>query len=229
MRETAYEPVMVTLGGPDDYPRFLAQKAGLEQPDLPIAPGDRILAVGDVDLRGAGAAGWIAAFARHQGAALRIPVLFEAAGQQHRTTLVAGSYRAFWPRHLASLAFVVCALFLAFRARPTRLVDAIVWTNLVVGDLLRLHVRRRRGRERARPRGARRVARAGGTARAARGAAVPARPAAAQPARALRSVDVRQPGPVRREPLLRHAVLARGRRARQRRGRPRSTSRSPSP
>ena len=24
LRETAYEPVLVTLGGPDDYPRFLA-------------------------------------------------------------------------------------------------------------------------------------------------------------------------------------------------------------
>lgn len=131
VRETAYEPVLVTRGASDGYPRFLAQKAGLEQPHLPITRGDAIVAVGGLDLKDASAATWIAAFARFAGPAAQVATTYEHDGRRAQTTLTAGSYRAFWPRHLASLAYVVCALFLAFRARPTRLVDAIVWTNLV--------------------------------------------------------------------------------------------------
>jgi len=134
LRATAYEPLLVAFardaGG---LPRFVAQKAGLDDPHLPIAPGDAIVAVGGVDLRGAGPARWIAAFARHRGIAVPVAVEFVHDGAPRRTTVTAGSYRAFWPRLVASLTYVLCALYLVFWTRPTRLVDSIVLTNLAAG------------------------------------------------------------------------------------------------
>ena len=224
MRETAYEPVMVTLGGPDDYPRFLARKAGSRGqvlPDLPLAPGDGILAVGDVDLGGAACGRVIAAFARHQGAGAAHPGAVRSGRAAAPHDVVAGSYRAFWPRHLASLAFIVCALFLAFRARPTRLVDAIVWIDLVAAIFFACTF-------------------AGGTVESALALVVHVASLALAAPLALRAALLFPHGQPPRsqlarygpwtfaslglfdaDALLRRAVLAPGRRARQRRGRPR--------
>jgi class 3 adenylate cyclase len=130
VRETAYDPLLVEFGAADGYPRFAGWKAGREQPQPALARGDAIVAISGVDLRGAGPASWVAAFARHDGPAAPIDVEVARDGARRHALVVAGSYRDFWPRLLASLAFVGGATCLLFLARPSRLVDAIVWTDM---------------------------------------------------------------------------------------------------
>ncbi len=130
VRETAYDPLLVEFGAADGYPRFVGWKAGREQPQPALEPGDAVVAISGVDLRGAGPAGWVAAFARHHGPAAPIDVEVARDGPRRHALVVAGSYRDFWPRLLASLAFVGGAACLLFLARPSRLVDAIVWTDM---------------------------------------------------------------------------------------------------
>lgn len=128
-RQTAYEPLLLreTPGG---YPVYIATKAVRGAAGPALAPGDAVRRIGGVDLKGATPSVWIAASARFHGPAPRIPIAFESDGAVREATLVAETYRRFWPRLLASLAFAGCAIFLSFWARPSVLTDAVVWTNL---------------------------------------------------------------------------------------------------
>lgn len=132
-RETAYEPFLLAENSGGGYPVFVADKLvrGWDGPDL--VAGDRVLAIGGTDLRGAGPATWIAASARFHGPEPRIPVEFESSGRRVEATVAAGTYRRFWPRFVAAIAFVGCAVFLSFWARRSPLVDSIILTNLLAG------------------------------------------------------------------------------------------------
>jgi class 3 adenylate cyclase len=136
IRRTAYSPIMVDgATSADDYPRVVGFKAGLGAERSGLAPGDRLLTIDGQDLRGARALDWIDAVTRRRGGD-RLEVAYERGGVQGRAELIAGSYRAYWPRLVASLAFAACVAFLLTRVRASALRQMLVYSNLAVAAVL---------------------------------------------------------------------------------------------
>ncbi|MCZ6784464.1 MAG: hypothetical protein O7G30_14270, partial [Proteobacteria bacterium] len=99
-----------------NYPSDPLAEAGLRA-------GDRLVRVGEADLLGVGTLGLIAR-ALDESGRLRVPVLFERAGEQSETSLTLLPLSVFRPGLPASLAFAASALFLILRGRPTPTVRA---------------------------------------------------------------------------------------------------------
>ncbi len=137
LRRTAYPPVAIEPAqSPESYPRVVGLKLGQGAREQGLRVGDRILRVGAVDLRGGGHLAWAAAISRHRGRAIDIPIAVERAGERLELTLQPGSRARYWPRIVASLAYVACTFFLLLRMRPTKLVRALVYTNLTAANVL---------------------------------------------------------------------------------------------
>jgi class 3 adenylate cyclase len=86
--------------------------------------GDRLIRVGDVDLRGVGTAGFGPRALDEAGRALHVPLVLERDGQRLETSLALPPVSDVLPVVAASFTFATSALFLLFRARPTRTVMA---------------------------------------------------------------------------------------------------------
>jgi class 3 adenylate cyclase len=113
----------------ESYPVLTGAYAQNVQPADPLAaaglrPGDRLLRVGDLDLRGVGTAGFGPRALDEAGRALRVPLVFERDGQHLETALALSPVSNVLPLVATSFTFAASALFLLLRARPTRTVLA---------------------------------------------------------------------------------------------------------
>ncbi len=133
LRDTAFSPVAVAPArGPEAYPTVATLRAGLGFAANDLAPGDRLLALADTDLRGASTPGWVSALARFEGRDVEVPVTIERAGERRTVVMRAASYARWWPRLAASLVFAGCAVFLLVRLRHSGIVRALIVSNLAV-------------------------------------------------------------------------------------------------
>lgn len=136
LREKAYSPLLVApAASSDGYPTVAALKPGLGAEASGLVAGDRLLAIGEMDLRGAGAAAWTAGVARFEGREIEMPIDFERGGVRGSTLLHAGSLSQYWPRLVASLAFAACALLLFLRMAASELERRFVLMNLVLATV----------------------------------------------------------------------------------------------
>jgi class 3 adenylate cyclase len=111
------------------YPLITGAYGQMVHPSDPLAaaglrPGDRLIRVGDSDLRGVGTAGFGPRALDEAGRALSVPLVFERDGQRLETSLALSPVSDVLPLVAASFTFAGSALFLLFRARPTRTVLA---------------------------------------------------------------------------------------------------------
>jgi class 3 adenylate cyclase len=137
LRRTAYPPVAIAPAeSPESFPRIVGLKAGEMADRQGLRVGDRLLAVGTTDLRGAGYLRWVAAVTRYHGSGVELPLTLERGGQRIRLAYYPSSYARYWPRLPASLAYLACALVLLLRMRPSLLVRALVYCYLVAAAVL---------------------------------------------------------------------------------------------
>ena len=119
----------------ESYPVLTGAYAQNVHPSDPLAaaglrPGDRLLRVGDLDLRGVGTAGFGPRALDEAGRALHVPLVFERDGQRLETSLALSPVSNVLPVVATSFTLAASALFLLFRARPTRTV--LAWFYLAM-------------------------------------------------------------------------------------------------
>ena len=79
--------------------------------------GDRLLRVGEADLRGVGPLGFFLRFSEQAGSGRRVQVLFERDGELGEVSLPAGSLAILWPLLPVSLGFALVGVLGLVRAR----------------------------------------------------------------------------------------------------------------
>ncbi|MEE8476145.1 MAG: adenylate/guanylate cyclase domain-containing protein [Myxococcota bacterium] len=116
----------LSVGDTGSYPvltgDFFGPWAPYEQADL--RPGDRLIRVGDADLRAVGTVGFLARTLDEAEWDLSVPLLLERDGERLETTLVLPPGTFQHSPMAASLTLVASALFLLLRGRPTPTVRA---------------------------------------------------------------------------------------------------------
>lgn len=137
LRTGLAEPVFFVAGptAPDAYPLVAGFRLELIAPDRPqMRVGDRLLWLGDTDLRGAGHLGVDVAAIHGAGASGRVPVAFERDGVRHEVELTLGRHVPAWSRTPGLLGMLVAAAVIALRARRdghTRLIAAAFLLGVV--------------------------------------------------------------------------------------------------
>jgi class 3 adenylate cyclase len=101
----------------DGYPTVRSLWPGTAAETSGLAPGDRLLRVGDLDLRGVGRVGFVARTLEAAGAAGAVPVAFERAGRAGETTLGLTPVGFPWRTLPLTLALVVTGVLVLLR-RP---------------------------------------------------------------------------------------------------------------
>ena len=88
-----------------------------------LEPGDALIQIGDVDLRGMGPVAFYAHFIAEGRGGEHLPVVFERAGERREGTIEPPA--AGWAQLPVSLAFALTALFLSLRAPPSLVVRTV--------------------------------------------------------------------------------------------------------
>ncbi len=137
VRRSVVSPLLLTSAeGPDDHPRVAAVKAGFGADEAGLAPGDQLIALAGRDLQGADVVRWLDLVTSQRGAGLRLDLTIERDGVRRHVQVPTRTYRAYWPRLVASLAFVGCAVFLLVRVRSSLVRTLLVYSNLAAGSVL---------------------------------------------------------------------------------------------
>lgn len=124
-RHPGYTSVFVASpADPNGYPTLTSFRPWLQGRQSGLRIGDRLLQIGDADLRGLGPYSFYVRVAGQNARDRQLPVVFERAGVRGETSLPVGSYAIFWPFLPPSLAFAVATWLLLFRARPSPMVHA---------------------------------------------------------------------------------------------------------
>jgi class 3 adenylate cyclase len=130
---------MVALSVEDavSYPALTGEYASYLHPSDPLAAaglkaGDRVIRVGDADLRGADTFTFFARIREESGPHLSVPLFFERHGEHNETSLAVRPLPTFLPGLAASLAFAASAVFLILRARPTPTVRAWFYFGMCI-------------------------------------------------------------------------------------------------
>ncbi|MCZ6465204.1 MAG: hypothetical protein O7A09_12790, partial [Proteobacteria bacterium] len=113
----------------ESYPALSGQFSRLINSSDPLAEaglraGDRLIRLGDADLRGLGTLGFTAHSIEQGRRGLRLPLIFERDGKRLETSLRTAPVSLNLPMMPVSFAFAVSALFLLLRGRPTPMVRA---------------------------------------------------------------------------------------------------------
>ena len=113
----------------DSYPTLTGAFVYVVHPSDPLAqaglrPGDRLLRVGDEDLRGVGTLGFSGRSLEEAGGDARVPLVFERDGERLEISLALVPVATRRPLLAASFALAASALFLLFRGQPTPMVRA---------------------------------------------------------------------------------------------------------
>lgn len=122
----AQPPVFAIPGiDSDAYPTVggLRLERGIDWNDLRV--GDRLIRIGDVDLRGVGYAGFDAITLEQAGLGLIVPLIFERGGERHVLQLRMSQYAQPWFRVPFLLSFVLVGLLILLRAPGSRQAQAV--------------------------------------------------------------------------------------------------------
>ena len=119
LRDTAIPPLFVARADSASPGDAYLQVTGLvpwlaTAGDGP-AVGDRILRVGDTDLRGADRIDFWVAVAREVEPSRQVRVTYERGGVRHEASLRVGSERQSWPNPIVSLAWALVAVLVLLR------------------------------------------------------------------------------------------------------------------
>jgi class 3 adenylate cyclase len=112
-------PVVASYAPANGYPTAVADIEASAR-DLPVAPGDRLLRAGTVDLRGVGHLGF-EAIARAESASGRLPLVIERDGQERAVLLALERPPVPWWRIPFQLAYAGVGLLILLRAPGKRL------------------------------------------------------------------------------------------------------------
>ncbi|MBW2448744.1 MAG: hypothetical protein JRG83_22910, partial [Deltaproteobacteria bacterium] len=128
----------LSIEAPDAYPVLTGGFQRAPHASDPLGPaglraGDRLIRLGEIDLRGVGTLGFAARSFDVGKRGLSAPVVYERDGQRFETSLRLGSLSVFRSTLVASLAFVAAALFLLLRAQPTPTVRAQFHAAMALG------------------------------------------------------------------------------------------------
>jgi len=131
VQNVSFMPVLVSgSASSSNYPSVSGFAAGMTAERAGLRLGDRLLRLGDVDLRGVGNLEFWALAAEHTDPESLITVEFERDSERGRISLRPASYAINWPLLLASFVFAATALVLFVRATPSPLVTACVQAHL---------------------------------------------------------------------------------------------------
>jgi len=129
IRGGGFAMLELSIAGPDSYPVLTGGFSSIVHRSDPLAAaglhaGDRLVRVGNADLVGVNNLAFSAYTLEEAGPDLRVPLVFERSGERRTASLSLVSVSIFGPGAASSLAFVLSALFLLFRAQPTPTVRA---------------------------------------------------------------------------------------------------------
>ena len=129
VRGGATAAVELSVEDADHYPTLTGYFSRFFHPSDPLAEaglraGDRLVRLGDADLRGVGTLGFFARIPEEAGRDLSVPLVFERDDERRETSIVVAPISIFRPGLAASLAVAAAALFLLLRGRPTPTVRA---------------------------------------------------------------------------------------------------------
>ena len=117
---------------PDDYPTVLGFW------DVPwggLQVGDRLLRIGQADLRGVWPVGFVAREYKEADASLRVPLIFLRAGLRHETVLSLRAVPFPWVWAVINVSFVGFAILLLLRKPNSRLICAHFLMMMVLSFL----------------------------------------------------------------------------------------------
>ena len=120
--------------GPDDYPTLLRFRGGLprEGPWRGLEVSDRLLEVGQTDLRGVWPVGFLARANKETDASDRLQLVVMRAGVRHRTLLSLRADPFPWVWAIINLSFVGFAILLILRKPNSRLIRATFLMTMVL-------------------------------------------------------------------------------------------------
>ncbi|MDH3458236.1 MAG: PDZ domain-containing protein, partial [Gemmatimonadota bacterium] len=130
LRGGAVAMVGLSVEDADSYPALTGVYGRNIHPSDPLVQaglraGDRLVQMGNADLRGVGTLGFIGRTLDESGReALSVPLVFERDDERRETSLALVPVSIFGPPLTGSFALAVSALFLLLRARPTPTVRA---------------------------------------------------------------------------------------------------------
>jgi hypothetical protein len=121
--------VGLSVENADRYPALTGEFSRLVHRSDPLAAaglraGDRLIRLGDADLRGVGTLGFTTRTVDEARRDLSVPLVFERDGERFETSLPLPPVSILRPIVAASFALAVSALFLLLRGRPTPTVRA---------------------------------------------------------------------------------------------------------
>jgi class 3 adenylate cyclase len=131
----AYIPIDVSVPqGPDDYPTLIGFWGGVprEGPWGGLEVGDRLLKVGQADLRGVWPVGFFARVYKETDASLHRPLVFMRAGLRHKTVLSLKADPFPWVWAIINVSFVGLAILLILRRPNSRLIRSLFLTTMVL-------------------------------------------------------------------------------------------------
>ena len=119
--------------GPDDYPTLLGFWGGVPRggPWGGLQVGDRLLTVGQADLRGVWPVGFVARVYKETDASLHLPLIFMRAGLRHKSQLSLKTDPFPWVWAVVNLSFVGFAILLILRRPNSRGIRAIFLMTMV--------------------------------------------------------------------------------------------------
>ncbi len=112
--------ISVAPTAPDDYPRVSGFIDSIDPARLPFRLGDRVLRIGDTDLRGVGTFGFHATVVETAGAGREVPAEIEREGVRSSVTLPLEGAPLPWYRIPYQLAFASLSLLIVLRSPQSR-------------------------------------------------------------------------------------------------------------
>jgi hypothetical protein len=125
----------LAVDAPDDYPTPNGAFSGVVHGSDPLAgaglrEGDRLIRLGDADLRGVGTLGFLRHVIDQAGQEDQLPVVFERDGERLHTTLTLAPKSFMLPMLVASFTLTASALFLLLRGSQTPTVRAYFYFGM---------------------------------------------------------------------------------------------------
>jgi class 3 adenylate cyclase len=125
LQPALFPPLGVRAAESGGYPSLIDLQPGVDPAESALEPGDRLLRMSDIDLRGMGRLAFYAQFVAHAEEGRPMTVRYERDGRVGETQMPLATRAALWPTLLLSLGFAFTAAFLSLRAPPSPIVRSV--------------------------------------------------------------------------------------------------------